>query len=106
MPSPRQRRRWRHRRRAARLHDDPAGALAGATPYLRLFALSAGGALLVEEALAASRLSAEGSNGAGRIAIARFFAENFAVTAGALERSVVEGADSVNGADAALEQTA
>src|SRR6516164_729268 len=90
----------------ARVRDDPASALAGATPYLRLFALSAGGALLVEEALAASRLSAEGSNGAGRIAIARFFAENFAVTAGALERSVVEGADSVNGADAALEQTA
>ena len=90
----------------ARLRDDSASALAGATPYLRLFALSAGGALLAEEALAASRLSADGSNGAGRIAIARFFAENFAVTAGALERAVVEGADSVNGADAALEQTA
>jgi len=81
-------------------------ALAGATPYLRLFALAAGGALLAEEALAASRLAANGGEEAGRIALARFFAENFAVSAGALERTVVEGADSVTGAEAALEQTA
>ena len=40
---------------------------------------------------------------AGRIAVARFFAENFAVNAGALERTVVEGADSVTAADAALD---
>jgi acyl-CoA dehydrogenase len=89
----------------ARLADDPGGALAGATPYLRLFALAAGGALLADEALAASRLAANGGNGAGRIAVARFFAENFAVNAPALERTVVEGADSVTGADAALDET-
>ena len=90
----------------ARLRDDPGAALAGATPYLRLFALAAGGALLAEEALAASRLATNDGAEAGRIALARFFAENFAVSAGALERTVVEGADSVTGAEAALEQTA
>jgi acyl-CoA dehydrogenase len=89
----------------ARLADDPDAALAGATPYLRLFALAAGGALLADEALAASRLAGNGGDGDGRIAVARFFAENFAVNAPALERTVVEGADSVTGADAALEET-
>ena len=43
-----------------------------------------------------------GADAAARIAIARFFAENLAVQAGGLERTVVEGADSVNRADAAL----
>jgi acyl-CoA dehydrogenase len=89
----------------ARLADDPGAVLAGATPYLRLFALAAGGALLADEALAASRLAGNGGDGDGRIAVARFFAENFAVNAPALERTVVEGADSVTGADAALDET-
>ena len=35
-------------------------------------------------------------------ALARFFAENFAVQAGALERTIVEGAPGLLGADAAL----
>jgi hypothetical protein len=78
-------------------------ALAGATPYLRLFATAAGGALLAEEALAATRLAADAAaDRAPRIAIARFFAENIAVQARGLERTVVEGADSVTGADSAL----
>jgi hypothetical protein len=88
-----------------RAHNDPDAALAGATPYLRLFGLAAGGALLAQEALAARRLAGSDGNGAdaaGRIAIARFFAENLAVGADGLERAVVEGADSVNSADAAL----
>jgi acyl-CoA dehydrogenase len=83
-------------------HNDLDTALAGATPYLRLFALAAGGALLAEEALAATRLAGDGSDAAGRTALARFFAENLAVQAGSLERTVVESADSVNHADAAL----
>ncbi len=83
-----------------RAHNDLDAALAGATPYLRLFALAAGGALLAEEALAARRL--EGADAAGRAAIARFFAENLVVNAGALERTVIEAADGVNNADAAL----
>src|SRR5258708_6986749 len=83
-------------------HNDLDTALAGATPYLRLFALTAGGALLAEEALAATRLAGNGADAAARIAIARFFAENLVVQAAGLERVVVEAADSVNNADAAL----
>ncbi|TMJ24087.1 MAG: acyl-CoA dehydrogenase, partial [Alphaproteobacteria bacterium] len=87
----------------ARRDNDLDTALAGATPYLRLFGLAAGGAYLAEEALAAARLAGNGSDACGRIALARFFAENFAVSAGALERIVVEGAESVNTAAATLE---
>jgi alkylation response protein AidB-like acyl-CoA dehydrogenase len=83
-------------------HNDREAALAGATPYLRLFALAAGGTLLAEEALAAMRLSGHGGDASGRTALARFFAENIAVAAPALERAVVEGAESVNTAEAAL----
>jgi len=78
-------------------------ALAGATPYLRLFASAAGGAFIAEEALAAMRLDRNGAaDPAGRIAAARFFAENIAVAAGGLERTVTEGAESVTGTEAAL----
>jgi hypothetical protein len=85
----------------ARPHQD--AALAGATPYLRLFATAAGGTLLAEEALAATRMPTDAAaDPAARIAIARFFAENIAVQAPSLERAVTEGADSVTGADSAL----
>jgi acyl-CoA dehydrogenase len=86
----------------SRAHNDVDAALAGATPYLRLFALAAGGTLLAEEAIAAKRLAGNGVDAASRIALARYFAENLAVSAGGLERTVVEAADSVNTADAAL----
>ncbi|MET0629853.1 MAG: acyl-CoA dehydrogenase [Xanthobacteraceae bacterium] len=82
--------------------NDPDTALAGATPYLRLFALAAGGTRLAEEALAAARVAGNGADAAARIALARYFAENLAVEAPSLERTVVEAADSVNSADAAL----
>jgi alkylation response protein AidB-like acyl-CoA dehydrogenase len=68
-------------------------SLAGATPYLRLFATATGGALLAEEALAAARV---GTDPEARIAIARFFAEHLAPSSSGLEREVVEGADSVS----------
>jgi acyl-CoA dehydrogenase len=74
-------------------------ALAGATPYLRLFGLASGGCLLAKQALAALRRA---DAGAPRVALARFFAENFAVQAGGLERTIVEGAAGLLGADAAL----
>jgi alkylation response protein AidB-like acyl-CoA dehydrogenase len=84
----------------SKVDKEPKAALAGATPYLRLFGNAAGGCMLADEALAALRIaSAEPTS---RVAIARFFAENIAVQASGLERSVTEGADSVNGADAAL----
>ena len=74
-------------------------ALAGATPYLKLFGHTAGGCMLAEQALVALR---EAGDGAGRTALARFFAENIAVQASGLERSVTEGADSITQSDAAL----
>ncbi len=83
-----------------RLEKSPDDALAGATPYLRLFGEAAGGCLLAEEALAASRLADGGST--SRVALARFFAEHSAVQAPSLERAVVDGSESVHGADAAL----
>jgi alkylation response protein AidB-like acyl-CoA dehydrogenase len=72
--------------------------LAGATPYLRLFGTAAGGCMLAEQALIALR----SGDGAARTALARFFAENLAVQASGLERSVIEGAESINNAQAAL----
>jgi len=74
-------------------------ALAGATPYLRLFGQAAGGCMLATQALAALR---DSGDGAGRIALTRFFADNIAVQAASLERSVTEGADSITSAQAAL----
>jgi acyl-CoA dehydrogenase len=74
-------------------------ALAGATPYLRMFGTLAGGCMLAEQALAALR---NGGDGAARTALARFFAENITVQASGLERSVTEGAESITGAEAAL----
>jgi len=83
----------------AQLDKGTDEALAGATPYLRLFGVAAGGCLLAQQALAALRL---GTDASSRIALARFFAENFSVQAAALERIVVEGAAGVIGADAVL----
>jgi acyl-CoA dehydrogenase len=80
----------------ARLPTAPDAALAGATPYLRLFGLAAGGAMLAEEALAASRhADADAADKPGRIAVARFFAENLAAPAPALARIVIAGADAL-----------
>ncbi len=83
----------------ARLDKEPDAALAGATPYLRLFGIATGGCYLAQQALAALRLSDEA---APRVALARFFAENVAVGAGALERTIVEGAPGLLAAGALL----
>ncbi|GAC1338423.1 MAG: acyl-CoA dehydrogenase [Beijerinckiaceae bacterium] len=83
----------------------PADALAGAAPYLRLFGYARGGTGLAEIAMAAHGARARGDSDpahAGRIAVARFFAENIATGAGGLERSVTEGAASVHAAELAL----
>ena len=81
------------------LGKQPEAALAGATPYLRLFGLASGGCLLAKQALSMKRL---GEDAAAALATARFFAEHVAVTACSLEHAVVEGAASVVDADAAL----
>jgi len=87
------------------LANAPAEALAGATPYLRLFALAQGGAALAEAALAANRMIGEGDGDpahTGRIALCRFFAENIAVSAKGLEDAVLGGAGFLHDAPAVL----
>ncbi|MCO5144706.1 MAG: acyl-CoA dehydrogenase [Aquamicrobium sp.] len=69
-------------------------ALAGATPYLRLFSLAAGGAYLIRGALAGQDKA--------RVSLARFFAENLIDETAALKNRVTEGADSLGTAAAAL----
>jgi acyl-CoA dehydrogenase len=86
------------------LGKNPDGALAGATPYLRLFGTAAGGCMLADEALAALRSTAN-SDARSRIAMARFFAENIAVTASSLEHAITGGAD-LAGWDLALAEGA
>ena len=73
------------------LRSNPEAALAGATPYLRLFGLAAGGIYLAKGALAAARDGAAGT--AQAIAIARFFAETLATAAPGLKETVIAGAD-------------
>ncbi|MBB6408340.1 acyl-CoA dehydrogenase [Mesorhizobium sangaii] len=67
-------------------------ALAGATPYLKLISLAAGGAYLAQGALADQ----------GRIALCRFFAENLLGEVSALKDRVVDGAESLAIAGKAL----
>ncbi len=83
-----------------RLASAPNDALAGATPYQRLFSSALGGCLLSSEALAAR---SKGNGEAGRyVTLARFFAENVAVQADALASTVTESADAVNQAEQVL----
>jgi len=77
----------------------PNDALAGATPYMRLFASALGGCMLANEAMAAREADRDSAR---YVSVARFFAENIAVQAGALERTVMDSAEVVMAADAAL----
>jgi len=77
-----------------------AEALAGATPYLRLFGLAAGGAYLAKGALAS--LADSSAESTLRVAIARYFAEHLAPETGALRTAVMEGAEAVLDLDPAL----
>jgi butyryl-CoA dehydrogenase len=81
--------------------DAPGDALAGATPYLRLFGVVAGGAYLAEQAMAARVAMAAGESDpahAARIRDCRFFIENQTTQAGGFEAAIVEGGDTVTGA--------
>jgi acyl-CoA dehydrogenase len=69
-------------------------ALAGATPYLRLFALAAGGAYLARAALA--------DKSAARIALCRFFAENMAGDTSPLREQVIGGSEGLLAAGKSL----
>jgi acyl-CoA dehydrogenase len=83
-----------------RVTSSPNEALAGATPYLRLFGATLGGCMLANEALAARSVGE--ADPQRHVMLARFFAENVSVQAGALERTVMDSAEAINGADAVL----
>jgi hypothetical protein len=70
-------------------------ALAGATPFLRLVGLAAGGAHLARAGLADS--------GDARVALARFYAENLLGECGALKSRALEGAASLAAAASFLQ---
>ena len=72
------------------LSSNPDAALAGASPYLRLFGLAAGGVYLAKGALAAART---GAANAQIVAVARFFAETLATAAPGLKETVLAGAE-------------
>jgi acyl-CoA dehydrogenase len=67
---------------------------------LRLFGSTLGGCVLANEALAAR--NAGEADPQRYVTLARYFAENVSVQAGALERTVMDSAEAVNGADAVL----
>ena len=74
---------------------NPALALAGATPYLRLFGTVAGGWLMAMAALAALRqLNEDAGNKAfltAKLASARFYADNILVQAEGLAAQIMRG---------------
>ncbi len=87
------------------LGKQPNDALAGATPYQRLFGLVAGASYLAEAALAASTARAGGDIDPAhlaRIEIARFFAENLLPAAVGLAPVVMTSAQSVLNSETAL----
>ena len=75
--------------------QDPVDALAGATPYLRLFGIVTGGWLLARSAVAACELSAGGDADprlVDKVAVARFYAEQLLPAARGLVPAVTAGA--------------
>ncbi|MFN3685285.1 acyl-CoA dehydrogenase [Salinarimonas sp.] len=78
--------------------EEQDSALAGATPYLRLFGIVRGAACLAQEALAAkAALDAGETDPAhkGRILRARFFAEAHLTAAAGLEAAATAGAEAL-----------
>jgi alkylation response protein AidB-like acyl-CoA dehydrogenase len=76
--------------------EDPREALAGATPYLRVFGIVTGGWLMARQALAAHGELAGGSEDtaylSAKVTTARFYAEQILPTAAGLVPSVTAGA--------------
>lgn len=69
-------------------------ALAGATPYLRLVSLTAGGCFIARGAVSASD--------ADRVSLCRFFAENLTGETAALNQTIIKGAASLFAAASSL----
>ncbi len=73
--------------------DNPNDALAGATPYLRMFGLLACSYYLARQALVATASAADDDWMAAKLATARFYATQLLPQAGGLLPSVMAGAD-------------
>jgi butyryl-CoA dehydrogenase len=87
------------------LGKSPSTALAGATPYLRMFGLVAGASYLAEAALASAAARTSGDSDPAhlaRIETARFFAENLLPAIHGLEPTVIAGGNSVLESEIAL----
>ena len=81
------------------IESETDSVLGVATPYLRLFGVAAGGVYLARNALHAART---GSGGAGSyLDLVRFFADNYALTARGLARSVMTGGAGLQNLDPA-----
>ncbi len=77
------------------IENSPNLALAGATPYLRLFGVAAGGHYLAKGALLG--LEQGGPHAMEQVALARFFAENISVASQGLSAMVMSGGHAVLG---------
>ena len=82
----------------AHVKDQPQQALAGATPYLRLFGVTQGGVALAKRGLVA----AQAGDGEAEIVLARFFAAHVTSEAQGLGRTVTDGAEALAAGFAAL----
>jgi alkylation response protein AidB-like acyl-CoA dehydrogenase len=86
------------------LPENRNAALAGATPYQRLFGIATGGVWLAEGALAAARQNGrDGGADAAHIITARHFAESLAGEADGLKFAITRGHETVAQARAALQ---
>ena len=87
--------------------NDPRDALAGASPYLRMFSLLTAGWLMARQALQAKAAIDEGDGGddadvvRGKLATARFFCEQLLPAVSGLAPAVTAGADELFAADLA-----
>ncbi|MEO1695578.1 MAG: acyl-CoA dehydrogenase, partial [Pseudomonadota bacterium] len=77
------------------IKESPEGALASATPYLRLFGLVAGGSYLADGALAAARDGTMSNGHAKHVSWARVFAETQLPQAAGLAASITTSADGI-----------
>ncbi len=79
---------------------DPKSAAASAVPFLNLFGIVAGGSLLAKGALAAAgRLARSGGNKeflAGRLVVARYYADHLLSRAPGFVHTILHGADAVS----------
>jgi len=95
------------RRMLSWLGTDPQSALAGATPYLRLFGMTLGGACLAKAGLAAQAMAADGdASELGRVALARFFAEKLLPVAPGVAQAIISGVGPIQSYETVLADTA